>query len=337
MLDTPSLLSMGITFAVTFVVTFAVTPIVAKAMKRRGITGKDVHKLSKTEVPEMCGLAVIIGLVIGTVAYVVVWPGVIREAAAFVGTVLIAGAIGIIDDLHPLGARSKPALTALACIPILVLGTYVPYAEIPLVGLVRFTIVYPILIPVAIAVTSNSINMMDVMNGAMPGTVAIISLTMVGLLLWSGDAGTATLASVLLAAMLAYYYFNRFPAKVFGGDTGSLSVGAALGALAIFGRIEAVTVVALIPQIMNSFYGLASVRGLRERREILQRPTQLLENGLLRASTEKGAPVTLARLILVARPWGEREVVRGMMVLTTVSCILAVFTYWIMVSVVPVK
>jgi UDP-N-acetylglucosamine--dolichyl-phosphate N-acetylglucosaminephosphotransferase len=337
MLDTPSLLSMGITFAVTFVVTFAVTPIVAKAMKQRGITGKDVHKLSKTEVPEMCGLAVIIGLVIGTVAYVVVWPGVIREAAAFVGTVLIAGAIGIIDDLHPLGARSKPALTALACIPILVLGTYVPYAEIPLVGLVRFTIVYPILIPVAIAVTSNSINMMDVMNGAMPGTVAIISLTIVGLLLWSGDTRTATLASILLAAMLAYYYFNRFPAKVFGGDTGSLSVGAALGALAIFGRIEAVTVVALIPQIMNSFYGLASVRGLRERREILQRPTQLLENGLLRASTEKGAPVTLARLILVARPWGEREVVRGMMVLTTVSCILAVFTYWIMVSVVPVK
>jgi UDP-N-acetylglucosamine--dolichyl-phosphate N-acetylglucosaminephosphotransferase len=333
MLDIPSALSLGITFAVTFLATFAATPIVAKAMKRRGITGKDVHKLSKTEVPEMCGLAVIIGLVIGTVAYGLVSPGVVREVAAFVGTVLIAGAIGVVDDLHPLGARIKPLLTALACIPILVLGTYVPYPVIPLVGTVRFTIVYPVLIPVALAVTSNSVNMMDVMNGAMPGTVAIVSVMMVGLLLWSGDTRTATLASGLLAAMLAYYYFNRFPSKVFGGDTGSLSVGAALGALAILGRIEAVTVVALIPQIMNSFYGLTSVRGLRERREILQRPTQLLESGLLRASTERGAPVTLARLILAAGPWGEKEIVRGMMFLTAVSCLLAVFTYWITVSV----
>jgi UDP-N-acetylglucosamine--dolichyl-phosphate N-acetylglucosaminephosphotransferase len=337
MLDTSSMLSLGITFTVTFVTTFAATPIVAKAMKRRGITGTDVHKLSKTEVPEMCGLAVIIGLVIGTTVCGLVSPAVVREAAAFIGTVLIAGAIGIVDDLHPLGARIKPLLTAFACIPILVLGTYVPYPDIPLVGPVRFTIVYPVLIPVAIAVTSNSVNMMDVMNGAMPGTVAIICLTMVGLLLWSGDTRTAALASGLLAAMLAYYYFNRFPSKVFGGDTGSLSVGAALGALAIFGRIEAVMVVALIPQIMNSFYGLASVGGLRERREILERPIQLLENGLLRASSEKGAPVTLARLILAAGPLGEREVVRYMMFLTAVSCILAVFTYWIMVSVVPVK
>jgi UDP-N-acetylglucosamine--dolichyl-phosphate N-acetylglucosaminephosphotransferase len=337
MLDTFSVLGLGIAFVVTFTATFVATPTVAQAMKKRGIVGKDVHKLSQIEIPEMCGLAVIIGLIIGTGVYALFWPGALREVAAFAGTILIAGAIGIVDDLHPLGARTKPVLTALACIPILVLGTYVPYAYIPLVGLVRFTIVYPLLIPVAIAVTSNSINMMDVMNGAMPGTVAIISFTMVGLLLWSGETITATLAGALLAAMLAYFYFNRYPAKVFGGDTGSLSVGAAIGALAIFGRIEAVTVVALIPHIMNSFYGLASVRGLRERREILQRPTRLLENGLLQASTEKGAPVTLARLILLGGPWGERKVVKGMMLLTAVSCVLAVFTYWIMVTVVPVR
>ena len=329
MLDLPSALSLGITFVVTYAVTFIATPIVAKAMKQRGITGKDVHKLSKAEIPEMCGLAVIIGLTIGTIVFVLVSPPVVREAAAFVGTILIAGTIGIVDDLRPLGARIKPLLTALAGIPILVLGEYVPYPNIPLVGPVRFTIIYPILIPIAIAVTSNSINMMDVMNGAMPSTVAIISLTMVGLLLWSGDTAAATLASALVAAMLAYYHFNRYPSKVFGGDTGSLSVGAALGALAILGRIEAVTIVALIPQIMNSFYGLASVRGLRERREILQRPTQLLENGLLRASAQRDAPVTLARLILAAGPLGEREIVRAMVFLTCVSCLLAIFTYGI--------
>jgi UDP-N-acetylglucosamine--dolichyl-phosphate N-acetylglucosaminephosphotransferase len=333
MLDLPSALSLGATFAITLATTFAATPIIAKAMRRRGIVGRDVHKLSKPEVPEMCGLAIIIGLLVGTVAYGLISSSVVREAVAFIATVLVAGAIGVVDDLHPLGARIKPLLTMLAGVPILVLGPYVPYVEIPLVGPVRFAAVYPLLIPVAIAVTSNSVNMMDVMNGAMPGTVAVISVTMVGLLLWSGDTQTATLASTLLAAMLGFYYFNRFPSKVFDGDTGSLSVGAAVGALAIFGRIEAVVIVALIPHIMNSFYGLASVRGLREHREILQRPIYLLENGQLRASTEKGAPVTLARLILAAGPMGEREVVRGMVLLTIMSCLLAVVTYGITVYV----
>ena len=333
MLDAYSAMSLGITFIATFIATFAATPIVAKLMRSRGITGVDIHKLAKSEVPEMCGLAILIGLAVGSIAYCLTMPLAVREAAAFIGTVLIAGAIGIIDDLHPLGARIKPVLTAFTSVPILILGTYVPYPEIPLYGPVRLTIVYPILIPIALAVTSNSINMMDVMNGAMPGTVAIVAFTMVGILLWAGELRTATLAGGLLAAMLAFFYFNRYPSKVFDGDTGSLSVGAALGALAILGRVEAVMVVALIPQIMNSFYGLSSVRGLRERREIRQRPTQLLDNGMLQASNVKGAPVTLARLILSAGPMGEKEVVRAMMILTAVSSLLAAATYWLTVSV----
>jgi len=333
MLDAYSAMSLGITFIATFIATFAATPIVAKLMRSRGITGVDIHKLAKIEVPEMCGLAILIGLAVGATACCLTMPLAVREAAAFIGTVLIAGAIGIIDDLHPLGARIKPVLTAFAGVPILILGTYVPYPEIPLYGPVRLTIVYPILIPIALAVTSNSINMMDVMNGAMPGTVAIVAFTMVGILLWAGELRTATLAGGLLAAMLAFFYYNRYPSKVFDGDTGSLSVGAALGALAILGRVEAVMVVALIPQIMNSFYGLSSVRGLRERREIRQRPTRLLDNGMLQASDVKGAPVTLARLILSAGPMGEKEVVRAMMILTAVSSLLAAATYWLTVSV----
>jgi len=302
-------------------------------MKRHGITGEDVHKLSKVKIPEMCGLAILFGLTIGIAAYVALRPNAVREAVAFLGTVLIAGGIGIVDDLRPLGARLKPLLTAAACLPILILGTYVPDPVIPLIGPVRLTLVYPILIPIAIAITSNGINMMDIMNGSMPGTVAIIAVAATAVLLISGDLQTASFAAGLLAAMLAFYYFNRFPSRVFDGDTGSLAVGAALGALSILGRIETVMVVAMIPHIMNAFYGLASVGGLRERREIHQRPIRLLDNGLLKASTEKGAPVTLARLILAEGPLGERDIVKGMMILTAVSSCLALLTYLIMVAV----
>jgi len=329
MLDIASLAGIAFIFIVTFLVTFLATPIIANAMKHRGITGKDVHKRSKPEVPEMCGLAILLGLTIGTAAYMILFPNSIRVGAAFVGTVLVAGAIGFVDDLRPLGARIKPVLTAAACLPILILRPYNPFPIIPLVGRASLTVVYPFLIPLAIAVTSNGVNMMDVMNGSMAGTVGIITIAVIVVLLASGEMTTASLAAGLLAAMLAFYYYNRFPAKVFSGDTGSLAVGAALGALSIIGKIETVMIIALIPHIMNAFYGLSSVGGLYERREIRERPTKLLRNGTIEASATRGAPVTLARLILAAGPLGEREVVRGMMFLTIVSSLLAILTYWV--------
>jgi UDP-N-acetylglucosamine--dolichyl-phosphate N-acetylglucosaminephosphotransferase len=332
MVDLLSIIYVAAIFIITFLVTFIATPAVAKVMKHRGITGEDVHKLSKVKVPEMCGLAVLFGLTIGSIALMILRPAFVREASAFLGTVLIAGGIGIIDDLRPLGARVKPLLTAVSCLPILILGAYVPEPVFPIIGPVRLTLIYPLLIPIAIAVTSNAVNMMDVMNGSMPGTVSIIAAASTAVLLLSGETQSASLAVGLLAAMLAFYYFNRYPAKVFSGDTGSLAVGAALGALAIIGRIETVLVVAMIPHIMNAFYGLASVGGLRERREIHKRPIYLMKNGLLKASAEKDAPVTMARLILAEGPLGEKEIVRGMMILTAVSSALALLTYWITLS-----
>jgi UDP-N-acetylglucosamine--dolichyl-phosphate N-acetylglucosaminephosphotransferase len=319
--------SIALVFAVSFIVTFVTTPIVAKVMQEHGITGKDVHKPTGKEVPEMCGLAMLIGLTVGIAFCFIVFPDSIRETAAFMGAVLIAGTIGFIDDLRPLSAKIKPLLTAVACVPILLLGTYDALPTIPFVGPVRLTIIYPLLIPVALAVTSNAVNMMDVMNGAMAGTVSVISVAVAAILLLSGREGTAALAVGLLGVALAFYWFNRYPAKVFDGDTGSLALGAALGSLAILGRIEAVMVVALIPYIMNAFYGLASIGRLYERREIRQRPTILLENGNLKASAEGNAPITLARLVLAAGPLGEERIVRGMILLAVVSSVLAVLTF----------
>jgi UDP-N-acetylglucosamine--dolichyl-phosphate N-acetylglucosaminephosphotransferase len=298
-------------------------------MRRRGIVGLDVHKTTKIEVPEMCGLAILLGLETACIASVVVFPDEWSYAMAFAGTILIGSVIGFIDDLRPLGPRTKPLLTALASIPILALRTYSSLPVIPLLGPVRLTFVYPLIIPVALAVTSNSVNMMDVMNGSMPGTVCVISLMSTIVLYVAGRSEMAALSAGLLGAMLAFYYFNRYPAKVFDGDTGSLAVGAALGAVAIMGGIEVVMMIALIPQIMNAFYGLTSVGKLYERREISQRPSSLREDGLLEANAAKGAPITLARLILAAGPLGERDVVRGMMFLTLISSLLAAATYWI--------
>jgi UDP-N-acetylmuramyl pentapeptide phosphotransferase/UDP-N-acetylglucosamine-1-phosphate transferase len=311
---------------VAFVVTYLTTPPLASWLKHRGILGIDVHKLNRPKLPAMCGVSIITGLAAGLFSLELL-DGPSPDIFAFLGTVVIAGVIGVVDDLRPLSSTLKPVLTALAGVPILVLGTFDPHPVFPLIGALRLTILYPVLIVFAIPVTANAVNMLDVFNGSLSGTLTIISLTLAAVLAVSGKTAAMSLAFALFGSLLAFYLFNRYPARVFGGDAGSLAVGAAVGALAVIGRIELVTVVALVPYVMNSFYGLASVGRLYERREIKPRPIRLRSDGMLEATTERHAPVTLTRLILAEGPMSERQIVRVMQLLTILSCALAVLAF----------
>jgi UDP-N-acetylmuramyl pentapeptide phosphotransferase/UDP-N-acetylglucosamine-1-phosphate transferase len=329
MLDAYSGIVVMVTCLAAFVTTYVTITPLASWLKHRGIVGVDIHKLNKPKIPEMCGLAVIAGLVVASLLSSRLFGANWREAAAFLGTVLVAGVIGAIDDVKPLGSKLKPVLTALAAVPILLLGTYNPHPFLPFVGTLNLPILYPLLIPVAIAVPANAVNMLDVFNGSMSGSAAIISLALGVVLVLSGNSPAASLALALFGSLLAFYLFNRYPARVFGGDTGSLAVGAGLGALAIIARTEVVTIVALAPYIMNAFYGLASIGRLYERHEIKSRPVRLRDDGRLEATVKRKAPVTLARLILAEGPLYEQEIVRMMIMLTALSSALAVLTFLI--------
>jgi len=226
----------------------------------------------------------------------------------------------------------KSFLTLFAGLPILALGTYNPRMVLPIIGRTRLTIIYPLMIPLAIAVTSNAVNMMDPFNGTMSGTCSIITFVLLisAVLLNRNEA--VVISSALLGALLAFYYFNRYPSKTFSGDVGSLSIGAAIGAIAILGRLEIVAVVAFMPQIMNAFYGLSTIGRLYERREV-SRPVHLLEDGRLAASDDKKAPITLARMILARGPLTEREAIHIIFILSGISGALALFTtYLLMVT-----
>jgi len=278
----------------------------------------------------MGGIAVLIGLVSSVSAAILLLPEKATILVSFLSTALIAGVVGALDDLKPLNAKVKPLLTAFASVPILVFHTYKPYPSFPIIGRTRLTVVYPFLIPLAIAVPSNAVNMMDPFNGTMSGTCSVVTLVLMAsaLLLRSSDA--LILSVCLLGPLLAFYYFNRYPSKVFSGDVGSLSIGAAVGAIAIIGQLEVVAVVAFMPQIMNAFYGLATIGRLYERREVA-RPITLLDDGRLMANADPKAPITLARLVLARGPLYEHEAVRIFLLLSLLSGILAIFTAYLIV------
>ena len=177
--------------------------------------------------------------------------------------------------------------------------------------------------------------MIDVYNGSMASVASIVTIASLGgAYLYYGNAFKFSLvlllSMILIGSVAAFWLLNRYPARVFAGDTGSLTVGAAIGLIAVLTSIEFIVIVALIPMIMNSFSILSSVGGLKERREMKHRAVLITEDYKLQANPEPEAPVTLARLVLKGEPMTEFEAVRGFVVLTLISGALAVFSGYLL-------
>jgi UDP-GlcNAc:undecaprenyl-phosphate GlcNAc-1-phosphate transferase len=313
-----------LSFAIPFAATLIFIPPLIKALTERRILVQDYHKANKPLVPKPGGPALIAALLLG--------EGVVFLATGSTGVLAlifvtaITATIGIADDLYPLSGILKPTLLILAALPILLLDTYSVHPEFPLFGGVRLSIIYPIILLISISVTSNTVNTIDVLNGVVSGFVAIITIPLILALLLKGETTIALAALPLLATSLAFYIFHRFPSRIFPGDSGSLTLGALYGGLAIVGGVEIVGIVALLPAILNSFFFLSSVRRLIEHRLVKERPTRLLKGDRLAASRNGSAPVTLLRMILADGPLTEQQLCREIFKLTCFSALLAAVT-----------
>ncbi|MEM2905755.1 MAG: hypothetical protein QW057_05320 [Candidatus Bathyarchaeia archaeon] len=313
-------------FAAGFTLTLLLVPKVASYMRRKGVVGVDVHKPDRPEVPEMVGVVIVLGAVASATVVSVLWQTHAEGFFAFIATVLIAAVIGAVDDLRGLGPKTKPLLMTLSSVPILLLGTYDPHPVLPFVGATRLTIVYPLLVPAAISVTSNAMNMADPVNGVMSGTSTIILAALLVSSILLGRSEALLLSSLMLGTVLAFFWYNRYPSRVFSGDIGSLSVGAAIGAIVVMGQLEVVGIVAMMPQIMNAFYILSSVGGLLEHSTMPERPVKVLPDGRLDANLKPEAPMTLTRIILARGPLREKEVADQFLRLTIFTAFLAILT-----------
>ena len=90
--------------------------------------------------------------------------------------------------------------------------------------------------------SSNAVNLTDGLDGLAGGLCAIVFLTF-GIITWNTDwlegyQSIAIFAFTLTGSLLGFLLFNTNPAKIFMGDTGSLALGATIGALAILTRHE---------------------------------------------------------------------------------------------------
>ncbi len=113
--------------------------------------------------------------------------------------------------------------------------------------------IYMIMIILVILACSNGTNLTDGMDGLAAGTSAIVGIA-IGVMAWLGGdilnshylnimyiAGSGEVAifmSAFVGALIGFLWYNTFPAQVFMGDTGSLTIGGVIGVSAVLIRKE---------------------------------------------------------------------------------------------------
>ncbi len=98
--------------------------------------------------------------------------------------------------------------------------------------------VYLILTFLVLAGASNGVNLTDGLDGLAAGSCAIVFLAYTAITITTGQEGLALLSACLVGATVGFLWFNAHPATIFMGDTGSLGLGGAIGALAIMTQTE---------------------------------------------------------------------------------------------------
>ena len=106
---------------------------------------------------------------------------------------------------------------------------------------------YGLFILFVLVASSNAVNLTDGLDG-LAGGLSVIAFLAFGIITWntgwlSGYEDIAIFCFILIGSLLGFLIFNVNPAKIFMGDTGSLSLGATLGTLAILTRHELLLII----------------------------------------------------------------------------------------------
>lgn len=190
----------------------------------------------------MAGVIMVIGVAIVTLFTNLERGQTWLPLAAMVG----AGAVGLLDDFINIkgdgsgvaGLRSKIKFLLIALVALI--GGWWFFAKngydsfhLPGAGAVVVGwLIIPIFVLVVVA-TANAVNISDGLDGLAGGLLATAYATYAVIALLQGNYGLAAFCMTVVGALLAYVWFNIFPARFFMGDVGSFALGTGLGVVAM--------------------------------------------------------------------------------------------------------
>jgi UDP-N-acetylglucosamine--dolichyl-phosphate N-acetylglucosaminephosphotransferase len=256
-------------FIVSFLVVLFITPYVIRYLKAIGLIVKDQNKKDKPLIPISGGISVLLGILFGSMLFIFIdtffYGGVLNVTQFFAALLVIflITLIGYADDSIIKADKSesiginrwyKPLLTIIAAIPLVVINIGISSVVLPFFGQVEFGILFPLLlIPIGVVGASNMVNLLAGHNGLETG-LGIIYLTSLGLFAYvNGSLLASVIALITVGALLAFYIYNKYPAKIFPGDSLTYLLGGVLATVALIGNIEKAAIIVSIPFFIELF------------------------------------------------------------------------------------
>lgn len=231
--------------------------------------GPEAHK-AKSGTPTMGGIAFIIAIAVGILA-----TGVDADKIAIILTMIAFGAVGFIDDYNKIAKKNNLGITPKQKIALQVLFSVgiAAYMMIPGRTLIMIPffkismslgILYlPFIVFVEVAMT-NSVNLTDGLDGLASSVTVIVALCFAAVGAKIGHP-TLVIAGVAVAgALLGFLIFNKNPAKVFMGDTGSMALGGVLSGMAIVSGTEFLLPIAGLIYVFEALSVIIQVQYFRK-------------------------------------------------------------------------
>ncbi|MBU4501412.1 MAG: hypothetical protein KKA79_02375 [Nanoarchaeota archaeon] len=262
--------------AISFLIVWFMTPWLIKYLNKIGLVVKDMNKEHTPLVPISGGLAVMAGVFAGLTCFIFFRTFLPNNSASllldnesllqlFAGitAIMIISFVGFIDDLvikrgneRSSGLRQwqKPLITLSAAVPLMVINAGTKVMGFPFLGEIDVGLLYPLVfIPIGVVGAANMINMLGGFNGMETG-MGIICMGMLGLYAYvNGLYMGALIALITFAALIAFYFYNRYPAKILPGDSLTYLLGGVLASIAILGNMEKAALIVSIPFFIEFF------------------------------------------------------------------------------------
>ena len=260
----------GVAFFLSFILALFIMPKFIKWAKKKN-ANQPIYALApkshqkKSNTPTMGGLVFIFSTILATIVSVK-----LDNIFALGGilTILLFGLIGIKDDLAKIvgsdnqSGLSKKAKILLQTISALIIATiiyyssglsselYLPFIKYHIMDMKIFAIGFWILVMIS---ASNAVNLTDGLDGlaTVPSIFSMLTLSIfvyIGghailssylfLPKVSGSGEVVIIAAALIGSLTAFLWYNCYPAELFMGDSGSLSIGAFIAYMAIISKNE---------------------------------------------------------------------------------------------------
>ena len=233
---------------VALIVSFLMTPVVKTFADKVGAIDvpKDNRRMHKTPIPRLGGLAIFIGFMVA----ILLFGEITRQMQGILLGAVIIVVLGVVDDITPLPAKLKFVVQILAALIPVSHGVVIQALSNPnLFSDSAYWVLGPLGIPITvlwIVAVTNSVNLIDGLDGLANGVSAISATTMLVIALLVSESQVAITMAALVGACVGFMPYNMNPAKMFMGDTGATFLGFILATMSIQGLFKFYAIISFV-------------------------------------------------------------------------------------------